>query len=187
MTMEETLKNETKSSRWQDVKSYLQWLGIYLVISLIVGLFFIKHFRHFWISRHNAPLTEYVITDTDYDYEISRYKNDDGRTETDEDYTYFLLLKVDGKKYRVETSHKLYKRVDRESITHFDLDDERFYYDKFRDKVFLGGYYPDSFYIFIASFFVLFGILFVYLPIKFAKDGKKKKAETTDPVKEQTS
>lgn len=183
--MEETLTKEKQSSCWKGVKSYLIGLGIYLAISLIVALFFIKYFRHLWISHHAEPLTEYIITDTDYDLEESTERDEDGEYVHHEDYTYYLLMDVKGKEYRVETSKKIYKRVDESGVTHFDTDDVRFFYDESREKVFLGGYYPDAFYIFLGAFVVLFVIIFVYLPIKFAKDKKKSEAGSPDTAKGQ--
>ena len=171
--MEETTKRKKKDSRWNDVKLYMIGLGIYLGISLVVGLFLIKHFRHFWISHSKKPLTEYIITKADYDTEESREYDDDGDYVLHEYYTYYVLMDVKGKEYKVETSEKIYKRADQDKVTHFDTEEARFFYDGFRDQVFQGGYYPDYFYAFIVVFLLLFAIIFIVIPCSIRKKKTK--------------
>lgn len=168
--MEET-KNDTKEkhSLWYHIKMYLIGMGVYLGISLVIGLFFIQHFRHFWISHNKAPLTEYTIKGTTDDLKTSHEIDSRGKSYTDETYTYYLKLDVNGKIYKVETGEDLYDRVNKEKPTHLDMEEAEFYYDSFMDKVFLGGYYSDAYYVFLGGFVVLFIILFVYLPISQRK------------------
>ena len=168
--MEETKNSkEVKNSLWYHIKMYLIGVAVYCGISLVIGLFFIQHFRHFWISHNKAPLSEYTITGTDYDLETSSEIDNRGKSYTDETYTYYILLDINGKSYKVETNKKMYKRVYKEKPTHFDMSEAKFYYDSFRDKVFLGGYYSDAYYVFLLAFVVLFCILFIYIPIAYRK------------------
>ena len=160
---------EVKKSLWYHVKMYLLGLAVYCGIGVVIGLFFMQHFRHFWISHHEEPLSAYTITGTDYDLEVSRGIDEDGKSDNDETYTYYLLLDVNGKSYKVETRDELYDRVSEGKATHFDMDEAKFYYDNFRDQVFLGGYYSDAFYIFLIAFVSLFLVLFVYIPIAHRK------------------
>lgn len=167
---EKNNSKKVKKSLWYHVKMYLIGFAVYCGIFVIVGLFFIQHFRHFWISHHEEPLTEYTITGRDYDLETSKEVDDDGKSYTDETYTYYLILDVKGKTYWVETDKDLYERVYKEKATHFDTDDEKFYYDSFKDKVFLGGYYSIEYYAFLLAFVIAFCIIFVYIPITRRKE-----------------
>ena len=166
--MEETKKDEKKTTLWEDIKVYFLALGIYLAISLVIGLFFIKHFRHFWISHRNAPLTEYVITGYDYDLEESHEYDDDGERVDYEDWTYYVKLKVNDENmkdtFKVEVDEDVFNRVYKDNATHLDEKEARFFYDGFRNKVFLGGHYSSAFIIFVLAFFGLFILLFIVFP-----------------------
>lgn len=165
--MARTLKSVNKRKRWSGKQEYLIFLGLYLLLGAIVALFMIPQFRHAWMSHRDAPLSEYTISGTDFDVDEYTVKNDEGETETKEDYTYFLKVDVTGREYLVETSYDLYQQIKNNPVSRFETTDDapRFYYDKRKDQVFLGGYYPPRFHFFLWTFLAGFVLFFVVIPL----------------------
>ncbi len=163
--MARTLKTVKYSRRLEGWQAYFVFLGIYLLLGAIVALFMIPQFRHAWIAHHEQPLTEYTLTGADFEVDEYTVKNDDGETEMNEEYTYFLKLDVAGKEYLVETSDGIYYQVKNNSMSREEADALRFFYDKRKDQVILGGYYPPRFHFFLWTFFIGFVLFFVVIPL----------------------
>ena len=153
METTQTKKTSFKSS----VVTYLIYLGVFLAIMGVVWLFIYPSFRHWQMESTLQPIKYSYVRDGGAD-----------KAWLGDGYDYYANVGFRGQNYHVNVSEGVY--TGNAAPT--------FYYDASRDEVFEAGTGHMKVVIFFLVFAVVFGVVFVYLPIKGAL---KKEQETEIP------
>ncbi len=144
--MESTQTKQTsfKSS----VVTYLIYLGVFLAIMAIIGLFIYPSFRHWRMESQLEPIT-------------INYLRDGGseRQWYGDDYDYYANVGFRGQNYRVNVSESVYT----------GNSTPVFYYDASRDEVFEAGTGHTKVMIYCLLFVVVLVVVFIWPLFKSKK------------------